>query len=174
MSNQTDPTRAALEALYFSFEHKDTGNPANRKGNQAKTDIITHNQDVRDALTLARNVIYNKHTPDKTTNAELLNALEQAFTMLRWIRMWDIPPSYSTGAGTQQQNEYERAAAVISWLNDLQKIQETIARAKNETVTDSAREKLLIAFCAPSGRLRNQDEPDYKPACTYLQELGIN
>ena len=76
MSNQTDPTRAALEALYFSFGHKDTGNPANRKGNQAKTDIITHNQDVRDALTLARNVIYNKHTPDKTTDAELLDALE--------------------------------------------------------------------------------------------------
>ena len=63
MANQTDPTRAALEALYFSFGHKDTGNPANRKGNQAKTDIITHNQDVRDALTLARNVIYGKHSP---------------------------------------------------------------------------------------------------------------
>ena len=40
----------SLKALYDSFQHDGNGRT---KGNQAKTDIITHNKDVREALNAA-------------------------------------------------------------------------------------------------------------------------
>lgn len=45
----------ALEMLYTSFQHDDSGKS---KGNQAKTDIIKHNEDVRAALNQARRTLW--------------------------------------------------------------------------------------------------------------------
>lgn len=50
-------TKKALEKLLNSFAHT----PGNIKGNKAKTDVITFNPDVRDALNTAHNVIIYGH-----------------------------------------------------------------------------------------------------------------
>lgn len=52
---QRDALLDALERLYSSFQHDGNGRT---KGNQAKTDMITYNDDVKTALTKARETIW--------------------------------------------------------------------------------------------------------------------
>jgi len=54
MTTKEKELLAALKTLMDAFIHTE-GNP---KGNKAKTDIITHNPDVRAALNNARQVIW--------------------------------------------------------------------------------------------------------------------
>ncbi len=61
---------------------------------------------------------------------ELLKALETTLLMLEWIEIDNIPPSYGTGAGTQQQDSYHQAHATGLWLKNIGDARATIQKAK--------------------------------------------
>lgn len=61
---------------------------------------------------------------------ELLEALENTLKMLEWIQPDNIPPSYGTGAGTQQQDNYHQAHAIGLWLKDIGDTRAAVQKAK--------------------------------------------